>query len=342
MAAHKAATAVTIAPVQEKSLLAQWVERYWKLAALLAVVITGGIIYLQYRKNVERGEHDTSWDKLMAASQEDPFSRDLRGGATELQAVASQVQGKDAGPWALYLAATSAAAAQDYETAKQSLARLRQEYPAHPLVVERWKLPGSDTPKSLVEQADVRIDSQAAWKASHPTLFANPEPPADAPKVKLHTDKGDIVVALYPAEAPKHCENFLKLAREGYYSGTKFHRVIAGFMIQGGDPNTISGDVATWGQGGPEYKIAREESSLKHFPGVLAAAKKGNEIESSGSQFYITVAPAHHLDGKHVVFGKVVSGMDVVHAIETLPIAAGTSDRPETPVTVQSMEVVGG
>jgi peptidyl-prolyl cis-trans isomerase B (cyclophilin B) len=275
-------------------------------------------------------------------TNEDPFARTLAGAPSELQAAAAQVRGKQAGAWALFLAAASAAEDQEAEVAQRALAELRSSYPGHELLTRPYPYPGHEQPISPVDALQARVDGMASWKAAHPGLFVNPEPPADAPKVKIHTDLGDVLVALYPTEAPKHVENFLKLAREGYYSGTKFHRVIPGFMIQGGDPNSIQGEPATWGQGGPEYKIAREPNSLKHFAGYLAAAKKGGDTESSGSQFYITLAPAHHLDGEHVVFGKVLEGMEVVRAIEKTPKDPAAVDRPTAPPVVRSMEVVGG
>ncbi|MCY2959821.1 MAG: peptidylprolyl isomerase [Planctomycetota bacterium] len=342
MATHKAATAVTIAPVAEKSALAALVDRYWKMAVLLALAVTASILYLQHQKTAKRSEDDQSWDRVLAVANEDRFSRTLSGNAADLQSVASQVKGKQAGAWALFLAATSAAEDQDPEAAQKALADLRSQYPSHSLLTGTYTFPGSETPASAVDTLQKRVDALAAWKTANPGLFVNPELPADAPKVRIHTDLGDVVVGLYANEAPKHVENFLKLAREGYYSATKFHRVIPGFMIQGGDPNTIQGEASTWGQGGPDYKIARELNSLKHFPGYLAAAKKGGETESSGSQFYITVAPAHHLDGEHVVFGKVIEGMDIVHAIEKAPLDPKTQDRPLTPPTIRSMEVLGG
>lgn len=342
MATHKAATAVTIAPVSEKSALAAWVDRYWKLGALVAVAATAAILYLQHQKTTRRSEDDRSWDQVLAVANEDRFSRTLSGDAGDLQEVASKVQGKQAGAWALYMAASSAAEAQEPELARKALADLRSQYPGHSLLTRTYTFPGSEAPATAVDVLQQRVDALATWKAANAGLFTNPELPADAPKVSIHTDLGDIVVGLYAAEAPKHVENFLKLAREGYYSGTKFHRVIPNFMIQGGDPNSIQGDASTWGQGGPDYKIARELNSLKHFTGVLAAAKKGNETESSGSQFYITLAPAHHLDGEHVVFGKVIRGMDIVRAIEKTPIDPQTQDRPLTPPAIKSMEVVGG
>jgi cyclophilin family peptidyl-prolyl cis-trans isomerase len=125
----------------------------------------------------------------------------------------------------------------------------------------------------------------------------------------LHTDKGDIQVELFAAQAPKTVNNFVFLAREGFYNGTTFHRVIRDFMIQGGDPRGT-------GTGGPGYKFDDEPGALalKHDrPGILSMANAGPN--TNGSQFFITHVPTPHLNGKHGVFGRVVSGMDVVNAI---------------------------
>jgi cyclophilin family peptidyl-prolyl cis-trans isomerase len=342
MAAHKAATAVTIAPIHEKSIFARLVERYWKLATLAFVAIAGGVIFLQASKQSLEVRDRESWARLLAAAGGDEATSMIDGAAADYLAVAPQVNEAAAAPWALYLAAVAAADQDDYQTARTALEKLRTTHAAHPLVRLEYDLPGAEAQASVVEHLERRIQASLDWRAARPRLFANPAPATDAPRVRIRTDKGDLVVGLYPEEAQQHCENFLKLVREGFYNGTKFHRVIPGFMIQAGDPNTISGEIATWGQGGPGYKVPREENTLKHFPGVLAAAKQGNETESSGSQFYITTANAHHLDGKHVVFGKLLEGSEVATSIERSPIATGTADRPETPAVIQSMEILGG
>ena len=122
------------------------------------------------------------------------------------------------------------------------------------------------------------------------------------------TEKGDFVIELYADKAPKTVNNFVFLARDGFYDNTTFHRVIKGFMAQGGDPTGS-------GRGDPGYKFADEfNSSLKHnSAGILSMANAGPN--TNGSQFFITYGPTPHLDGKHAVFGKVTSGMDVVNAI---------------------------
>ena len=110
-------------------------------------------------------------------------------------------------------------------------------------------------------------------------------------------------------------------------------------MIQGGDPNTRSDDLQTWGAGGPGYTLPYEETGLFHFSGVLSAAKRGQEIESSGSQFFITAAPAHHLDGKRVVFGRLSEGLDVIRRLASLPLADSGSGRPLSPPLVISARI---
>lgn len=127
-------------------------------------------------------------------------------------------------------------------------------------------------------------------------------------EVTLDTDKGNIVIELYPQYAPKTVNNFVFLANEGYYDGVTFHRVISNFMVQGGDPTGT-------GRGGPGYTFADEfkGNPLRHETGVLSMANAGPA--TNGSQFFITHSPQPHLDGKHTVFGKVIQGQDVVNDI---------------------------
>jgi peptidyl-prolyl cis-trans isomerase B (cyclophilin B) len=127
-------------------------------------------------------------------------------------------------------------------------------------------------------------------------------------KISMETTRGTIELELYPQYAPKTVNNFVFLTKEGYYDGVVFHRVIANFMIQGGDPTGT-------GMGGPGYKFGDEfvNNPLKHERGVLSMANAGPG--TNGSQFFITHAPQPHLNGKHTVFGKVISGLEVVDAI---------------------------
>lgn len=121
---------------------------------------------------------------------------------------------------------------------------------------------------------------------------------------------GDIVVRFFSDVAPGHVKNFTKLAKEGFYNGTTFHRVIPGFMIQGGDPNSKNPDRATHGMGGPGHPVKAEFNSKPHKRGTLSMARS-NDPDSAGSQFFICVADANFLDWQYTAFGEVVSGMDV-------------------------------
>ncbi len=146
-------------------------------------------------------------------------------------------------------------------------------------------------------------------------------------KATMQTNHGAIELELFADDAPKTVENFTKLARDGFYDGVIFHRVIRDFMVQGGDP-------AGTGAGGPGYKFADEFNAHKVVRGALAMANAGPN--TNGSQFFIvTAAACPWLDGKHTVFGQVTSGMDVVDAIEALPTGAG--DRPLDDVRNESV-----
>lgn len=154
-------------------------------------------------------------------------------------------------------------------------------------------------------------------------------------KATLHTNKGEITIEFFDKTAPKTVENFKKLASENFYNGTKFHRVIKGFMIQGGDPLTKDDSKKDfWGTGDPGYKFADEiSSSNKNNVGTIAMANSGPN--TNGSQFFINVAANNFLDTKHTVFGKVTMGMEIVKAIEATP--TDSNDRPIAPMVVESI-----
>jgi cyclophilin family peptidyl-prolyl cis-trans isomerase len=145
----------------------------------------------------------------------------------------------------------------------------------------------------------------------------------------LHTNHGAIAVELFDDEAPKTVENFLKLARDGFYDGVIFHRVIPDFMIQGGDPTGT-------GRGGPGYTFEDEINQHKVERGALAMANAGPD--TNGSQFFVvTTQAAPWLDGKHTVFGQVTEGMDVVDAISG--VDTDPNDKPREPVTIDRVQV---
>lgn len=159
--------------------------------------------------------------------------------------------------------------------------------------------------------------------------------------VVIETTFGNITVQLNDSTAPKHSANFRKLAAEGFYDSTTFHRVIPNFMIQGGDPNSKNGDRSTHGMGGPDYRIDAE-IGLTHDRGVIAAARQADQVNpkrmSNGSQFYITVVPTTFLDGQYSVFGKVIEGMDVVDKI--VAVQRDSRDNPIDKVMITKVTVI--
>ena len=133
----------------------------------------------------------------------------------------------------------------------------------------------------------------------------------------IETNLGTIVFKLLPDLAPETVRNFEKLARDGFYNSTLFHRVIPGFMIQGGDPNTKSGNKNTWGTGGPGHTIKAEFSSRSHHRGIVSMAR-AQDPNSAGSQFFIVTTDSTFLDRQYTVFGEVIEGMDIADKIVNL------------------------
>jgi peptidyl-prolyl cis-trans isomerase B (cyclophilin B) len=153
----------------------------------------------------------------------------------------------------------------------------------------------------------------------------------------LRTSLGDITIKFYAEASPNTVENFLKLAHGKFYDGTRFHRVIKGFMIQGGDPNSKDTDWSNDGVGGPGYAFADEFNKHALVKGSLAMANAGPN--TNGSQFFIVTAPATPwLDGHHTNFGEVTSGMDIVEAIESAKVNG--NDHPLEDVTVKSIDLI--
>ena len=154
----------------------------------------------------------------------------------------------------------------------------------------------------------------------------------------IKTSEGDMVVQFWTDAAPNTIENFKKLAKQGLYNGTIFHRIVKGFMIQGGDPN--SKDPAkenSYGAGGPGYKIKAEVNDHSHERGVISMAREPDP-DSAGSQFFICLAPVTRLDHQYTTFGKLIKGDDVLEKIATTKTLPG--DRPEKRMNVESIKIV--
>lgn len=154
-------------------------------------------------------------------------------------------------------------------------------------------------------------------RAGHPQALLTAE--GKAPRAIITTKFGQMELVFFPELAPKHVESFLGLAKKGFYNGTIFHRVIPGFMIQGGDPNTKDpSKPETYGLGGPGYNLPAEFNRLSHERGIVSMARAADP-NSAGSQFFIVVDKASFLDGQYTVFGEVVKGMEVADKIVNQP-----------------------
>ncbi len=212
--------------------------------------------------------------------------------------------------------------------------------------------------------------AEAAPATASPATAAAEEPAF----VRLHTESGDILLVLYPHLAPFHVGNFLHLVRTGFYDGTRFHRIVEGFVIQGGDPNSKDDDPRNDGQGGPRARDVLDADELAvvdkanqvlaargyqglegvvhlraefsptvhHVRGTLSMARS-QDVDSAGSQFFICVADQPALDGKYTVFGHVVSGLDTVDRIVSAEVSPmGQRDAPAIPVQVIQATALGG
>ena len=179
--------------------------------------------------------------------------------------------------------------------------------------------------------SDMKVQPAAASEENKPmTDYQN--------KVaELHTTAGEIDIRFFPDVAPNHVKNFIDLAQKGFYNGTKFHRVIPGFMIQGGDPNTKRDDMkAMWGTGGSGKYVNAEFNTVKHKRGIVSMARS-SDPNSASSQFFIMVADYPSLDGQYSVFGQVTKGMDVADKI--VSAQTGPNDRPLSPTTITNIVI---
>ena len=181
---------------------------------------------------------------------------------------------------------------------------------------------------------------------------SNPPTATTAPNTNevavLKTSEGELVIEFWPDVAPNTVENFKKLARQGFYDGTCFHRIMKGFMIQGGDPlSKDPSQEANWGGGGPGYTIKAEFNNRPHQSGVISMARS-SDPDSAGSQFFICDAPAdspgmQYLNGKYTAFGKLIKGDDVLEKIASTPVgpnALGEPSKPQNRVGLDSVKIV--
>jgi peptidyl-prolyl cis-trans isomerase B (cyclophilin B) len=159
----------------------------------------------------------------------------------------------------------------------------------------------------------------------------------------IKTSEGDMVVQFWTDAAPNTIENFKKLARQGFYEGTTFHRIVKSFMIQGGDPNSKDpAKESAYGQGGPGYKVKAEFNNHSHDRGVISMAR-GPDPDSAGSQFFICLAPVRRLDGQYTTFGKLIKGDDVLEKIGDTSVTnngMGEVSKPSKRIVIESVKIV--
>ncbi len=184
----------------------------------------------------------------------------------------------------------------------------------------------------------------AATLLASPILHAAPAPDPTVDEVAvIETSKGQLVLEFWPDVAPKTVANFKKLAGAGFYDGTAFHRILANFMAQGGDPLTKDlSQEARWGTGGPGYQIPAEFNDRSHERGVVSMARSANP-DSAGSQFFLMLGTASHLDGKYTGFGKVIQGEETLAKIAATPVIVSPSGEPSKPterVEIKSVKIV--
>lgn len=192
--------------------------------------------------------------------------------------------------------------------------------------------------RAMVKVFAVGLILSGAWLFGTGASFAADKAPAKASKAVIKTKFGEMEIVFFPEKAPKHVENFLSLAKSGFYNGTIFHRVIPGFMIQGGDPNTKDlNKPETYGMGGPSHRLKAEFNDIPHRRGILSMART-NDPNSAGSQFFIVVKDSHFLDGQYTAFGEVVKGMEVADKIVSLPRNARDLPAERAEITVVVLE----
>lgn len=196
---------------------------------------------------------------------------------------------------------------------------------------------------NVPRNADTGTPPPAGETQPEPTITNTTPPsmetPSDNTTVVMKTTMGDITIELFTSDMPVTAGNFLKLAQDNFYDSVKFHRVIPGFMVQGGDPLTKDdARAAEWGTGGPGYRIVDEFGpGYSNERGTLSMANAGPN--TGGSQFFLNTVNNTFLDGKHPVFGRIVAGMDVVDAISQTPTSGKPLDRPLTPVVILDISI---
>lgn len=195
-------------------------------------------------------------------------------------------------------------------------------------------------PKTTSDPYNEIVENEEKFSINTPMTNTTMTSNNESKLAVLDTAQGPITMEFFPDVAPIHVSNFEKLAESGFYNGTTFHRIVKGFVIQGGDPNTKnSTNMAAWGTGDPGYKIEAEFSNIPHNRGIVSMARS-SDPDSAGSQFFIVLNDSRFLDNQYTVFGRVVNGMDVVDKIAALPTIQ--NDQPQDPnkAKINSIKII--
>ena len=325
---HKAPTQVTLVQ-EEKGAFAQWISTNWKMLAFAAAGISALILGSQLMGQKAVESRNAELDTLLAAVQS--------GDASQLEAASSSLAEAGLGSWADLMLVQLALSEERYDDAASLLSKL--EANASPLLGMQMPLGSEGETRSILEHIRTCIDGSKEQLAATGVQLYNPAPPSGATRVVFDTDMGSIEVGLYDEKAPLHVANFLANVDAGTYEGTRFHRIISGFMIQGGNPNTTSEDRTQWIENPDDDEVlvpSEKENGLVHSPFVLAGAMKPDDTDSSQYQFYITEGHAHWLNEKHTVYGKVLLGEDIVRALASVPVDP-QSNQPVTAPVLRSV-----
>jgi cyclophilin family peptidyl-prolyl cis-trans isomerase len=336
MADHKAPTQVTISTGEGNTELHDLVRRYWKPVAGVAAVIVGIVVW-RVAVTEQKAKSDTkAWNRVRKDVQMEfsiqPPPLAVLGGLEE------ELAGSTVAPWVKAIGVGSQLEAGKTSEAVAAAKSIVASWPDNLLVATPIYAAQSEgsrmTLPAWIETSSAALSS---FESERPDLKGNPPPAGSAPRVRIKTSKGDIVVALYDSIAPKHAENFLKLCDGGFYDGTKVSRLVAGQLVEAGDPNTRGEDSSEWGKGGPGYTLAHEGYGVWNYKYSMTSIPMDDNFTSNGSMFRLLLSDAHSFDGAASVFGVVVEGMEVLDALGVVEVQ---DDRPKEAITILATEVL--
>jgi cyclophilin family peptidyl-prolyl cis-trans isomerase len=324
---HKSATSVTLAPLAEKSPFEQLVERLWKPALAVAVLLSGWLVYRHTQQTKALARLDDEWTQLTAQAPLEGIPRVPTAAPAAFEALAQQLQASPAGPWARVLEAQANVKQRNYTAALASLEALKSQYPNHDLAKDAWPFK-SGTEATFVEAWTQSIQQRASWESQHSNLFANPSASEGSPRVKISTERGDVVIVLYRDRAPMQVANFLDRLDKGLWKEAKFYRIDPQTGVDAGDPAATADPSAV------------EESGLYHFEGAVSAGPGTAPGQTSSHTFSILTTDHHELDGQRVVFGQVETGLDVVRQIAAADQKPEAPGEPAQPVSISAVELL--